>query len=238
MIDRAVLEIGRLDPQASENGSKRSKLPRGSVTLFSPLSRSALPTRPSTSSGLSDVWPGFLGSARLATLPPSMASSGKSPISPVTTGSRFRRLEPGLERRPALFGQAVELGLGGLDLRFDRRDRPILLGRGQEQGRGRNGIGEVRVEPRFIDAVEEAEELIIFFLGDRIVLVAVAAGAFESQPQERGREGVGPVGDVLDAELFLDASPLVGLAMVAVEGRGEDLRRGSAGAAGRRPVAR
>ena len=85
----------------------------------------------------------------------------------------------------------------------------------------------MRVQPGLVDAVEEAEELIIFFLGDRIVLVAVAAGALERQAEERGREGVGPVGDVLDAELFLDASPLVGLAMVAVERRGEDLRRGS-----------
>ena len=86
--------------------------------------------------------------------------------------------------------------------------------------------------------LKKLEQLIIFFLGDRIIFVAVAAGALEGQAEERGRERVGPVGDVLDAELFLDASPLVGLAMVAVEGRGEDLRRGSARAAGRRPVAR
>ena len=94
------LKSGVLIHRDSENGSKRSKLPRGSVTLFSPLSRSALPTRPSTSSGPSDVWPGFLGSARLATLPPSMASSGKSPISPVSGRLALRRLRA-RPRKPA-----------------------------------------------------------------------------------------------------------------------------------------
>ena len=56
--------------------------------------------------------------------------------------------------------------------------------------------------------------------------MAVAAGALESQAQEGGGEGVGPVGDVLDPELFLNASTLVGLTVVAVEGCREDLRPG------------
>ncbi len=76
---------------------------------------------------------------------------------------------------------------------------------------------------------EETEELIILFLRDRIIFVTVASGALEGQAEERRREGVGPVGDVLDAELLLDAASLVGLAVVAVERRGEDL-----GAGGRR----
>jgi len=57
----------------------------------------------------------------------------------------------------------------------------------------------------------------------------VAAGAFEGQPEKGRAEGDGAVGDILDPELLVDRSPLVGLAMVAVEGGGEHLVAGRIG---------
>ena len=151
----------------------------------------------------------------------------------------LRRLEPVLERlvrarRP----RPGENGLGLADLRLGRGDGAVAVGRRQEERRRRRGVGEVRVEAELVDAGEEARQLIILFLGDRIIFMAVAAGALEREAQERGREGVRPVGDVLDAELLLDAAPLVGLAVVPVEGRRQDLVAGRGPAAGRRPVAR
>jgi hypothetical protein len=99
------------------------------------------------------------------------------------------------------------------------------VGCGGPQRHGRSGrrVGEVRIEPGFVDAVEEGAEGVVVALRDRIELVVVAAGALEGQSQHRRADGVHPIGDVLLAELLLDAAAFVRLPVQPVEGGGQAL---------------
>jgi hypothetical protein len=69
------------------------------------------------------------------------------------------------------------------------------------------------------DVLEEAEELVVLALRDRVVLVVVAAGALHRQAEEHGRGGVNAVGHVLDAVLLRDDPALGVMDLVAEERR-------------------
>ena len=87
----------------------------------------------------------------------------------------------------------------------------------------------MRVEPALVDVVEEGEEAVVLLLRHGVVLVVVAARALHGQAEEGRAEGVHAVGHVLDAVLLLGAAALVGLAVQAVEGRGQALLAGRLG---------
>ena len=99
----------------------------------------------------------------------------------------------------------------------------FLAGGPQQQRRARRRGGEVRVEARLVDVVEEREQRVVIALRDRIEPVVVAAGALDREPEHRRAECVHPIDDVLGAELLFDAAALVGLAVQPVEGRGDPL---------------
>ena len=101
----------------------------------------------------------------------------------------------------------------------------LLLGRVRPEEQRRRGrrVGEMRVEPGFVDAVEEGKERVVVALRDRIELVIVATRALERQPEHRGAERVHAIDDVLGAKLVLDAAALVRLPVQPVEGGGDAL---------------
>ena len=101
----------------------------------------------------------------------------------------------------------------------------------------RRGVGEVRVQTRLVDVVEERKQREVVALRDRVELVVVAARALERQAEHRGAERVHAIGDVLGAELLFDAAAFVGLPVQAVERRRDALLARRRWAAGRRPVA-
>ena len=71
--------------------------------------------------------------------------------------------------------------------------------------------------------VVEREHRIVFALRDRVVLVVVAAGAFQRQAEQRFAGGMRAVGYVLHAELFID-DPVLGIHhVVPVEARRDEL---------------
>ena len=84
-------------------------------------------------------------------------------------------------------------------------------------------MGGIVVHAIFVDAVEEGGETIIIALLDRIELVVVAAAAFEGKSQKGGAESVDAVSDVFGAPFFFDAAAFIGLAMQAIESRGQAL---------------
>ena len=146
-----------------------------------------------------------------------------------------RRLPGGLGRRD--LGLARRACRSRSSSRASERVELLLLGAGRRlDHRGR--VAELDRPAVLGDVVEEGEELVELFLGDRVELVAVAAGAAERQAQPDGRGGLDAIDDVLDGVLLGDDAPLAVAAMVAVE-PGRDLlverwRR----AAGRRRAAR
>ncbi len=81
----------------------------------------------------------------------------------------------------------------------------------------------MRVQPGFVDVVEEGEEREVVPLGDRVELVVVAAGAFQCETKHRGAECVHTIGHVFRAELLLDAAPFVRLPVQTIECRGNTL---------------
>src|SRR5690242_16297660 len=96
-------------------------------------------------------------------------------------------------------------------------------GRPEQHRRTRPGRGEVRVEARLVDVVEEREQPVIVALRNWIESVVVAARAFDRQPEHGGPERVDAIDDVFGAELLVDAAALVGLAMEAIERGGDAL---------------
>ena len=93
----------------------------------------------------------------------------------------------------------------------------------EQQGGARNRIGEVRIKTGFIGRVEEGEHPVVILLRDGIVAVIVAPGAFHRQPKKGPRRGVDAVGVVLHAKFLIDAAAFIGLAMIAIESRGQPL---------------
>src|SRR5437899_2262552 len=85
----------------------------------------------------------------------------------------------------------------------------VPLWRGQQQ-RGSRPVDGVVIRAPLIDAVEEGAETIVVLHRQRVVLVVMAARAFEGQSQDRRAERMDAVGDVLIAELFGDTAALVG----------------------------
>ncbi len=228
---RAVLVVGRLDPQGQRERVGAVEVAQGErhVVLAAELERPA--HAPLDHLGILRSLAGLRGIGPVDDLAPLEGLEREVADHPgqLDLVANLGPAQPRLECGSPTFGHPAQVRLGCPDPRLDRRDATILDVGGQQERRGRDGVGEVRIQARLVDVREEAEELIILFLSDRIIFMTVASGALEGQAEEGGREGVGPVGDVLDAELLLDAAPLVGLAMVAVEGRGEDLVRVGAG---------
>jgi hypothetical protein len=139
--------------------------------------------------------------------------------------ARAPGVELGAARRTQLDRSALEF----LHLRAQPLDLGrLLLGR---QGQRRRGCRrrEVRVQPALVHVVEVGEQAVVVVLRDGVVLVVVAARALEREPEESRAEGVHAVGHVLDAVFLLDAATLVGLAVQAVEGRGQALVARGAG---------
>ncbi len=118
----------------------------------------------------------------------------------------------------------IRLGRGqSLFLRIEARteigERLLLLGsRHVEEGlHGAVGVGQLRVQPRLLDRIEEGVEAVELLLGDRIELVVVAARAAHRQAEEDGRGRRGAVDRVLDEILLGDRAALVARHVVAVE---------------------
>jgi hypothetical protein len=87
----------------------------------------------------------------------------------------------------------------------------------------------MRIKAGFVDGIEESGEAVVVAGRDGVVLVVVAAGAFEGESEEGGAHGVDAIRDVFGAEFLIDAATLVGLAMEPVEGGGQDLITGRIG---------
>ena len=92
---------------------------------------------------------------------------------------------------------------------------------------GENGFG-LWITASTVDGalVKEGVETIIFFLGERVVFVIVAAAAVEGQAHPNGSDGFGHVEDVVDAVLFRDAAPLTIDGVIAEKAGGEFLLEG------------
>ena len=86
--------------------------------------------------------------------------------------------------------------------------------------------------------LKNADERIVVAHRDRIVLVIVAAGAFEREAQHGRAERVDAVGGVLDQPLLGDRAAFVRQAMQPIECRGENLIARWRSPAGRPPAAR
>src|SRR6266704_4485906 len=84
-------------------------------------------------------------------------------------------------------------------------------------------MGGVVVHAIFVDAVEKSGETIIIALLDGIEFVIMTSAAFEGKGQKGGAESVDAVSDVFGAPFFFDAAAFVGLAMQAIESRGQTL---------------
>jgi hypothetical protein len=88
--------------------------------------------------------------------------------------------QPGFEGGAAGVGERGEFRLLGGD-GGGGGSEGVFLGAGLEpHRRGRHRRGEKGIEPGLVDVVEEREELVVVLLGKGIVLVVVAAGAFEA----------------------------------------------------------
>jgi hypothetical protein len=74
--------------------------------------------------------------------------------------------------------------------------------------------------------VEKGPEPVILLLGQRVVLVVVAAAAVEGEPQPDRPGGLGHVHHVVDTILFRDAAALTVDRVVAQETGGEFLLEG------------
>ena len=99
-----------------------------------------------------------------------------------------------------------QLFFGPGDLLRGIRDLSLVgVGSVKERG-GRYRAGEIGVEPKLVNVVEEGEEFVVLLLGDRVVFVIVASCTFEGQAEERRGEGMGPVRDLLDPEFFRGAA--------------------------------
>ena len=124
--------------------------------------------------------------------------------------------------------------------RSRRRARCSRCGprRRRQLDQGRHIAASLGVYPLFVDAVEEAEELVELGLRDRVELVVVAAGAAHRQAEEDHRRRLDPVDTVLDAPFLLDRAGLGDGPVIAVEPGGDPLRPGRPRAAGRRQSAR
>ena len=134
-----------------------------------------------------------------------------------------RRRQPGGEGCARIAGDHRQPGFRLGDTAHGQVMLPLGARRPQEERWRRRGVREVRVEAGFVDVVEERKERVVVALRDRVELVVVTARALERQAEHRGAEGVDAVEDVLGAELLLDAAAFVGLAVQAVERRGDAL---------------
>ena len=140
MIDRAVLEVRRLDPERQRERLEAVEVAQGERDVVLAAEPQALADPPLDELGVLRRLAGLLGSARLATLPPSIASSGKSPIRPGDDGlaaafgdSSQASNACARARRARRSSSASAVA----DLRLGRGDRAVAVGRRQEQRRRR-----------------------------------------------------------------------------------------------------
>ena len=81
---------------------------------------------------------------------------------------------------------------------------------------------------RFVAVIEEREELVVFLVRDRIVLVRVALGAADGQPQPDRAGGGDAIENRRHAELFLVGAPFGVGERLPVKRRGQLLHRSEA----------
>ena len=80
-----------------------------------------------------------------------------------------------------------------------------------------------------VAVIVEGEELVVFSLANRIVLVRMAACTTHGQPEPHGTRCLGAIKAGLDSELLLIGSPLRIGQSLAVECGRQPLHRGSVG---------
>ena len=80
-------------------------------------------------------------------------------------------------------------------------------------------FGKVRIQPVLINVREERRQLIEVSLGDRVILVVMAASTIERQPQERGTVCHNAISNVGNPEFRFDAAPFICLTVQSIEGR-------------------
>ena len=134
--------------------------------------------------------------------------------------SRTNVLPPCVEAvaRSGRGGVGGQFRFGRLDVAAPFEEFLPLCGGAEQQGRYRHGVGFRRVDARFVNIVEKTTELKKLFLGYRIVLVGVAAGALEGQPEQSGAYRDDAVGNIFGTKFFGDRAALFVLAMQAVKG--------------------
>src|SRR5437764_14147393 len=82
------------------------------------------------------------------------------------------------------FGNAVQLGQFAADIVQSFVVLRFLFAFVQQHGGRRSGLGEVRVQAVFINVRKERGQFIKVGLGQRVVLVIVAAATFKRQTQK------------------------------------------------------
>ena len=147
MITARSLKSGVLIHKENENGWKRSKLPSGSVTLFSPLSRSALPTAPVDKLGALGRLAGLPGIGPIGDLGGIQLIERKVADQPRHDRLVLRPIRATL-KRPARRSRASRSSSASADLirASIAASRSILFGSRSNSGRRRNSVGEVRVQ--------------------------------------------------------------------------------------------
>ena len=180
--------------------------------------------------GADAIIPGQLSSLADSALDAAIGSTGRflEVVVIDATGQRagspgvwLASCQPRFKSPPSLANQFLPGRLGLGHFRLGRSHRLFLLVVGQQQGGRGNRTREVGIDSRFVDVVEEGEELVVLLLGNRVELVLVTSGTFECQTQECHREGVVAVGNVLDTEFLQRATALDLLRMQTVESRGQ-----------------
>src|SRR5579885_1445833 len=123
-----------------------------------------------------------------------------------------RRGQFWLERRPPSFR------FGDLAVQFGQ----LCLVLGRRRLHYGLFVSEVVDQAALRNIVKESEHSVKIALREGIVLVVMAAGAAQGHAEPNGCGSLGSIGNVLDAKLFLNDSPLAAGAMVPLEA-GSDL---------------
>ena len=143
------------------------------------------------------------------------------------------QFEPGLaagQRGPLLLGpDSQRRVVRGGELRLERGD---AVGQGGDVERLEHGLlidrwagvhAGVPVEGRVAEGVEVREELVVVLLRNGVELVVVALGAAKGEPEHGFAERFHAVGVVVHEVLGGDGAALVGVHVVALEARGDEL---------------
>ena len=90
-------------------------------------------------------------------------------------------------------------------------------------------VAGIAVEPRVAQRIEVGEHLEVVLLADRVEFMVVALRAPEGEPEHGLAQRLHAVGIVVHEVLGRDGAALVGVHVVALEARGDELRIGRVG---------